>query len=61
MDDIKRAAIIGFLQSIFPVLALAGVHSFTADEVSVIMLLINNGLTLFFLLYKKGQEKGPTG
>lgn len=59
MNDAIRAAIISFINSVFPVLNLLGLVSFTSDEISTIMLLINNGLTLAMLTFKRGQEEGP--
>lgn len=59
MNDVTRAAILGFVQSIFPVLQIAGVIDFTGEQVAAIMLSIASGLTLFALVYKKGQSEGP--
>lgn len=55
MTDIKRATIIAFIQSIFPVLVIAGVANLTPDAIAAIMLLVSNGLTMAMLLFKKGQ------
>lgn len=59
MDDNQRAALIAFIQSIFPVAILLGIVSLTADEISIIMLMVTNGITTFFLFWKRGQERGP--
>jgi len=56
MNDKLRAAIIAFVQSVFPVLEIAGVVSFTGDQVAVIMLCIGNFLTLAAFLFKSGQS-----
>ena len=56
MNDITRAAIIAFVQSLFPVLQLAGVVDLTSDQIAAVMLAIGNGLTLLFLVIKAGQS-----
>jgi len=56
MNDKLRAAIIAFVQSVFPVLEIAGVVSFTGDQVAVIMMCIGNFLTLTAFLFKSGQS-----
>lgn len=58
MNDKLRAAILAFVQSIFPVLQLAEIVSFDGDEVAAIMLLVSTGLTLLALVFKNGQEQG---
>ena len=63
MNDVTRAAILAFIQSIFPVLQFSGAVSFSGDEVAAIMLLVGNALTLIFLVVKAGQSSSstPTG
>ena len=56
MNDLVRAAIIAFAQSVFPVLVIAGIADFTEQEVAAIILLISNGITLGALLFKTGQS-----
>lgn len=55
MNDVTRAAIIAFVQSIFPVLQLGGFVHLTSDEIAAVMLLVGNALTLAALVYKRGQ------
>lgn len=50
LNDKQRAALMAFLTSIFPVLNLVGVLNLTGDEVSLIMLMIGNGLTYLALI-----------
>lgn len=57
MNDMQRAAIIAFLQSLFPIAVLAGLEV-SADAQAAIMLAITNGMTLFMLFWKKGQQPG---
>lgn len=57
MNDNQRAAIIAFLQSLFPVAVLLGLN-IDSQAQAAIMLAITNGMTLFMLLWKKGQEPG---
>lgn len=59
INDTFRAALIAVVQSLFPVLNILDVVSFTSDEISVIMLFITNAVTLIFLSLKTGQEAGP--
>lgn len=56
MNDKLRAAILATIQSAFPVLQIAGVVSFSGDQVATIMLLISNVLTTAAFFYKSGQE-----
>lgn len=56
MNDVIRAAILAFVQSLFPVLQILHVVSFTGDEVATIMLFVGNFLTLVFLIVKVGQQ-----
>lgn len=60
MNDKFRAALIAFVQSLFPVLILFGVVEFTDTQIASIMLAISNGLTLAMLLWKNGQEAPTT-
>jgi hypothetical protein len=55
MNDQIRAAIIAFLQSVFPLAVLFGAPV-TETQVAATMLVVNNGLTLVMLFWKKGQE-----
>lgn len=59
LDDTKRAAILAFIQSVFPVLQFTGAVTFTGDQVAAIMFMIGAGLGLFALVFKKGQSAGP--
>lgn len=52
MTNEQRAALIALLNSLFPVLNLIGVLSLTGDEVSIVMLLVNNAITFAMLLWK---------
>lgn len=56
MNDILRATIISAIQSIFPVLQIAGVISFTGDQIATIMVFVTNIVTLLFLAVKYGQQ-----
>lgn len=56
MNDLLRAAIISVAQSLFPVLQVVGVVSFTGDEVAIIMAFVTNTVTLLFLAVKYGQQ-----
>lgn len=58
MNDNTRAAIIAFIQSVFPVLELAGAVSLTSDQIAAVMLAVGNGLTLLALMWKRGQQAG---
>lgn len=60
MSHELRAALIATIQSIFPVLNLTGVVSLTGDEISIIMLAINNAVTLLFLILSKQAPVTPT-
>lgn len=59
VTDTKRAALIALIQSIFPVLNILlgafGQTQLTTDQISIIMLLVTNGLTTLFLFWKSGQ------
>lgn len=57
MNDNQRAAIIAFLQSLFPIAVLLGLN-IDSQAQAAIMLAITNGMTLFMLLWKKGQQPG---
>lgn len=58
MNDLTRAAIIAFAQSVFPVLVITGIANFTEEQIAAIILLISNGITLGALLWKEGQQRG---
>lgn len=58
MDDRLRAAIIAFIQSTFPVLVLLGIVQLTEVQVAGIILVLSNALTVFMLVFKKGQQLG---
>ena len=58
MDDRLRAAIIALIQSTFPVLVLLGIVQLTEVQVAGIMLVLSNALTVFMLIFKKGQQLG---
>ena len=60
LNDVTRAAILAFIQSIFPVLQFSGAVSFSGDQVAAIMLLVGNALTLIFLVVKAGQGSSST-
>lgn len=59
LNDTKRAALIALIQSVFPVLNILlgafGQTQLTTDQISIIMLLVTNGLTTLFLFWKSGQ------
>ncbi len=57
--DKLRAVLIMFVQSIFPVALIFGVN-LTNEQVGAIILAINNGLTLVFLLWKPKPEATQT-
>lgn len=57
MNDLQRAAIIGFLQSLFPIAILAGLDV-SSEAQAAVMLAITNGMTLFMLFWKQGQQQG---
>jgi hypothetical protein len=59
LNDTTRAAIIAFVQSVFPVLLIAGVVELTEEEIGAVMLVVANGLTLLALLFPKGQQARP--
>ena len=48
------------LNGMFPVLQIAGVVSFTGDEVAQITVFITSIVSLIALVLKQGQSKGPT-
>ena len=56
MTDLHRAAIIAFVQSLFPVLILLGVIQLTDQQIAAIMLAVGNSLTLLMLVWKQGQQ-----
>lgn len=56
MDDKKRTAIIAFVHSLLPVLVLAGLIHLDADGMALVMLAVNNGLTVFAFFIKTGQQ-----
>lgn len=57
MSDTQRAAIIAFIQSLFPIAVLLGL-SVDSNAQAAIMLAITNGMTLFMLMWKHGQSAG---
>jgi len=57
-NDNVRAALIAFLNAVFPVGQIFGLGNFTGEEVAQIMLVINLGLIFFGLVFKKGQQPG---
>ena len=61
MNDNVRAAIVGFLQSMFPVLVLFDVVQVTEVQVAAVMLAVNNGLTVVMLFWKTGQGVDQAG
>ena len=60
MTDLHRAAIIAFVQSLFPVLILLGLIQLSDQQIAAIMLAVGNSLTLAMLLLKNGQQPGST-
>lgn len=60
MTDKQRAGVIGFLQSLFPVLVVLGIAELNADQISILMLCINNGLTLLALFWKPKERSHVT-
>lgn len=58
-SDKIRAALIATAQSMFPVLNLMGVLDLTSDEISIMMLAINNAVTLIFLLVPSESDPQP--
>jgi hypothetical protein len=61
MNDKTRAAIVGFLQSLFPALVLFDIAHVTDVQVAAVMLVVNNGLTLVMLFWKNGQGVDQAG
>lgn len=57
-NDNVRAALIAFLNAVFPVGQMAGLWTLTGDEVAQIMLMINMGIVFLGLVIKKGQQPG---
>lgn len=58
MNDQIRAGIIAFVQSVFPVLVILNIVELSDVQQNVVILCINNGLTLAMLLWKEGQQRG---
>lgn len=56
-QDKVAAAIISFIGSIFPVLNLAGVTDLTADGISILMICVNQAVTLGGLLFQLQWDK----
>lgn len=56
MNDTLRGLIIGLIQSLFPVLEILDVVSFTGDEIATLMLFLTNTVTLLFWAIKYGQQ-----
>ena len=56
MSDKLRTAIIAFVHSLLPVLVLSGLIELNPDGMALVMLAVNNGMTLFALAFKSGQE-----
>lgn len=48
-----RAAFISLVQAVFPVLNLTGIVNLTSDQISVVMLLVNQTVTFVFLLFSR--------
>lgn len=61
MNDNLRAAIVAFLQSMFPLFVLFDLAQFTDVQVAAVMLAVNNGLTLVMLFWKTGQGVDQAG
>ena len=57
-NDNVRAALIAFVNAIFPVGQIFGAWDFTGEETAQIMLMINLGLVFLGLIFKKGQQPG---
>jgi hypothetical protein len=60
MNDATRAAMMALAQSIVNLLVLLKVFELDAAQLGAVNLVLNNGVLLFALLYKKGQQAGPT-
>ena len=56
MSDDVRLLIMATLQSVFPVLNIVGVLNLTADEISLVMVLLGNLVLLGARVFKKGQS-----
>lgn len=61
MNDKTRFALTSFIASIFPVLELSGVVSFTGDQVAAIMAFVGQFLGLVMLFWKTGQGVDQAG
>ena len=61
MNDKTRFALTSFIASIFPVLELTGVVSFTGDQVAAIMAFVGQFLGLLMLFWKTGQGVDAAG
>lgn len=59
LNDTARAAVLALIQSVFPVLLIAGVVELDEAEIGAIMLFVANALTVIALVVKTGQEQGP--
>lgn len=59
LNDTTRAAILALVQSIFPILLIAGIVELDEAAIGAIMLFVANALTVIALVAKTGQEQGP--
>jgi hypothetical protein len=60
MNDATRAALMALAQSILNLLVLLEVLDLDGGQLGAVNLVLNNAVLLFALLYKKGQQAGPT-
>ena len=56
--DVLRAAILGVVNAVVPMLVLFGIADWSADQVASVMLAVSTVLTLAFLFY---PSPGPGG
>ncbi len=59
LNDQIRTALIVFANSVFPVLTIFGVASFTAEQTATIMLMVTSAVTLLALVFKQGAQGDP--
>lgn len=60
MNDQVRAGIISLISSAIPVGQLLGLYELTSDEISIVMLFVTNTVSVAALLFKHGQQAGPS-
>lgn len=59
MNDLVRAAVLGFVQSFLNMLVLLKVVELDADQLGGINLFVGNAMVVIFLFWKTGQGKAP--